>query len=672
MNQTSLSVAEVGKTSALLQTGAGNTQSSGEASESEGFLSVLSSVFGGSETEGGEEVSAEGAEVSEAELSKSEVKAESVDELLELEGGEEGEKLEGESVEGEDAELVAKTSGESAETKKSGAEVSAEKKPVDPEVTKAMSEGSALLERLDESSQALQTEKPSQTEVSGKALPQSESKLAETSGQEAKQTTVEKLIESDPLLSKYIKAVEQETPEESDLSPEELKAAQAEKIDNLKAVFQSAIEDGKAIEGEVPEQEAAQQLNKELSSLKVAKVLEENPELKVADLSESEIAALKQLQADQIKNEGEQPPNSKLVWDTAKTATAVGVGAALATAAQDSPSVQSADALAAGQVMQEAVQINEAVDPQMLTEEELAAMAQINWGAGTAENAVKVAPEMVKAAQPQVNHLQNQQLHQQLQQAQAQALSQGAERAAVQNNLQHVSPELSAAAMQNNAMAQTVLQQSQSAPLAGKAAVDASALALGAAGGLAAAKGSSDKDKDLSQQLAGLTSQQGVHQAQVRSEVQQAIQQSPLQLATKEAGAEQLAERVQIMLSKNLKNVDIRLDPPELGRMQIRMSMNGDMASVQFTVSNQQAREMIEHAMPRLREMLSQQGVQLGDSSVHQQNSGQQQKQYAMGNGSSGNGGSDGLTGGDEANLDESINLDVNIAAKDDGISYYA
>ncbi len=180
------------------------------------------------------------------------------------------------------------------------------------------------------------------------------------------------------------------------------------------------------------------------------------------------------------------------------------------------------------------------------------------------------------------------------------------------------------------------------------------------------------KESALSQQLSGLASQQGgAQQAQLKTDMQQAVAQSPLQL-NREAAGEKLSEQVQMMMSKNLKNIDIRLDPPELGRMQIRMTMNNDIASVQFTVSNPQARDLVEQAMPRLREMLAQQGVQLSDSSVHQQSAGQQQ-QYAAGNGS---GGSEDGRGGnltDEgSNLDESINLDLNIAAKDDGISYYA
>jgi flagellar hook-length control protein FliK len=135
--------------------------------------------------------------------------------------------------------------------------------------------------------------------------------------------------------------------------------------------------------------------------------------------------------------------------------------------------------------------------------------------------------------------------------------------------------------------------------------------------------------------------------------------------------AEQMAERVQVMLSKNLKNIDIRLDPPELGRMHIRMNMNGDGATVHFTVANQQARDALEQSMPRLREMLNNQGVQLGDTSVQQQSSGQQQRYAASGDGSGGQSAS-GDSRQSEENLDTNVKLDLNVAAKRDGISYYA
>ncbi len=179
------------------------------------------------------------------------------------------------------------------------------------------------------------------------------------------------------------------------------------------------------------------------------------------------------------------------------------------------------------------------------------------------------------------------------------------------------------------------------------------------------------KDTTFAQQIASAAGVQGAANAgsaPTRAEIQ-AAQQAPLQL-TKELANEQVAEKVQMMMSKNLKNLDIRLDPPELGQMKIRMTMNNDVANVHFTVNSQQARDVIEQTLPRLREMLAQQGMQLADSSVQQQSSGQGQDRYNSGEQQSGSNRTND-TQGDE-NLDSGSNLELNVASKRDGISYYA
>ncbi|NMU52446.1 flagellar hook-length control protein FliK, partial [Vibrio parahaemolyticus] len=96
-----------------------------------------------------------------------------------------------------------------------------------------------------------------------------------------------------------------------------------------------------------------------------------------------------------------------------------------------------------------------------------------------------------------------------------------------------------------------------------------------------------------------------------------------------------------------------------------------DVANVHFTVNNPQARDIIEQTLPRLREMLAQQGMQLADSSVQQQNSGQQQGRYtAEQHGQSAQSG--GFSGQSEEGFESDVNLDLNVASKRDGISFYA
>ncbi|ELO1772887.1 flagellar hook-length control protein FliK [Vibrio fluvialis] len=235
------------------------------------------------------------------------------------------------------------------------------------------------------------------------------------------------------------------------------------------------------------------------------------------------------------------------------------------------------------------------------------------------------------------------------------------------NQAQNASPLNPAAAQFNPMLTPEMMAKTEAFnPAVLKAALGAKGL-----GGIEELRGAHGSDGQLAHQVAAAAGQQSLSATQtLRADQMQPQQSAPLHLS-KEMSADDMAERVQVMMSKNLKHVDIRLDPPELGRLHIRMNMHGDGASVQFTVSNQQARDALEHSMPRLREMLAQQGVQLADTSVQQQNSGQQQRYAAGGGGQSGQTAGNEHFGGEE-NLDTDVKLDLNVASKRDGISYYA
>ncbi|MFT5789040.1 MAG: flagellar hook-length control protein FliK [Shewanella sp.] len=79
------------------------------------------------------------------------------------------------------------------------------------------------------------------------------------------------------------------------------------------------------------------------------------------------------------------------------------------------------------------------------------------------------------------------------------------------------------------------------------------------------------------------------------------------------------------MVSQGVQHAEIRLDPAELGSMIVRIQVQGDTTQVQFQVSQHQTRDLIEQAMPRLREMLAEQGMQLTDGQVSQDNGGNEQ-----------------------------------------------
>lgn len=82
-----------------------------------------------------------------------------------------------------------------------------------------------------------------------------------------------------------------------------------------------------------------------------------------------------------------------------------------------------------------------------------------------------------------------------------------------------------------------------------------------------------------------------------------------------------LQDKVMIMVQQKIRQVDIRLDPPELGQMHVKLNLNNDQATVQFIVQNQQAKEVLDQNMSKLKDMLAQQGVDVGDANVGHQNS---------------------------------------------------
>ena len=104
----------------------------------------------------------------------------------------------------------------------------------------------------------------------------------------------------------------------------------------------------------------------------------------------------------------------------------------------------------------------------------------------------------------------------------------------------------------------------------------------------------------------------------------------------KSDAAKLLQDRVSSMLSINNKEAEIRLDPPEMGSMQIRIRSDAEQAHINFVVQNQQAKEALEQSMPRLREMLAQQGLELGESTISYGQSGgetaEQSESGAQGN----------------------------------------
>jgi flagellar hook-length control protein FliK len=98
---------------------------------------------------------------------------------------------------------------------------------------------------------------------------------------------------------------------------------------------------------------------------------------------------------------------------------------------------------------------------------------------------------------------------------------------------------------------------------------------------------------------------------------------------------QELGDRVQWMIGKQMQSAEIRLNPPELGALEVKIRVQGDQATVSFTSPHGVVRDAIDAAMPRLRDMLAESGINLADVHVSSQSHGQQQQHSAQSQGSS-------------------------------------
>lgn len=91
--------------------------------------------------------------------------------------------------------------------------------------------------------------------------------------------------------------------------------------------------------------------------------------------------------------------------------------------------------------------------------------------------------------------------------------------------------------------------------------------------------------------------------------------------------ADEIGSRMTMMVEQGKHTASLRLSPEHLGPMEVRITMNGDQASVQFGAAHADTRNAIENALPRLREMFASQGLALTDANVSREPPRQQSHQ---------------------------------------------
>ena len=84
----------------------------------------------------------------------------------------------------------------------------------------------------------------------------------------------------------------------------------------------------------------------------------------------------------------------------------------------------------------------------------------------------------------------------------------------------------------------------------------------------------------------------------------------------------ELGERLLWLVREGVHEARLQLNPRELGPIEVRLGVSDGAAQVSFSAQHAGTAAAVQHSLPQLREMLAQQGLQLGQAEVSQQQPG--------------------------------------------------
>lgn len=89
-----------------------------------------------------------------------------------------------------------------------------------------------------------------------------------------------------------------------------------------------------------------------------------------------------------------------------------------------------------------------------------------------------------------------------------------------------------------------------------------------------------------------------------------------------------VGQKVVWMATERQQVAELHLNPPSLGPLEVRLTFSNDQTSALFVSHHPAVREAIETALPRLREMLADSGIMLGNAMVSAESFSRQQSHF--------------------------------------------
>ncbi len=93
---------------------------------------------------------------------------------------------------------------------------------------------------------------------------------------------------------------------------------------------------------------------------------------------------------------------------------------------------------------------------------------------------------------------------------------------------------------------------------------------------------------------------------------------------THSAWGNEFNQKITWLATQREQSAELHLNPPQLGALEVAIKINGDQAAVLFTSPHAAVREAIESSLPKLRELLADNGITLGNVTVGDQSAREQ------------------------------------------------
>jgi len=90
----------------------------------------------------------------------------------------------------------------------------------------------------------------------------------------------------------------------------------------------------------------------------------------------------------------------------------------------------------------------------------------------------------------------------------------------------------------------------------------------------------------------------------------------------------EFSQKITWMATQQEQHAELHLNPAQLGPVDVVIKVSGDQATAQFTSAHAAVREVIEQSIPKLREMLADNGIMLGNTTVSDQTPREQRGEF--------------------------------------------